>query len=84
MNELTLAYRRLTKGNHDSAEVLAYRGVEIEFAPELILIHSNDIFVSDLFLLQETISFVHFSVGAHHSGELLFYLHELLLVRYCV
>lgn len=56
---------RFTKSNYDTVEVLAYRGVEIELAPELILADGNDVFVSDFFLLKQAIAFVDFSVRAY-------------------
>ena len=58
--------------------------MEIEFAPQLILTHGNDILVTNLLLLKEAIAFVNFSVSADEARKLLFHLHKVLLVSKCL
>lgn len=65
VNELALADSRFTKSNDDTVKVLADSGMEIEFAPELVLADGNDVFVSDFFLLKQAITFIYFSVRTY-------------------
>jgi len=58
--------------------------MEIEFTPQLILTHGNDILVANFLLLKEAIAFVNFSVSADETRKLLFHLHKVLLVRKCL
>jgi hypothetical protein len=84
VNQLSLAHRRLAQCQHDSVIVLANRRVEVELAPNLVLVHSDDIFVPDLLLLEQPVPFVNLGISADQPCKFFFHLQKLLFVHLSV
>ena len=80
--QLSLADCGFSEGDDYPSKILRYSWMEIKFAPQLILVYCNDIFVPDLFTLQEAIALVNLCVGADDASKLLFHLQEVLFVLY--
>ena len=80
MYQFALTYGRFTQSHDNTIVILSYSGHEVELRPELIGIHSQNVFMPDLLLLQEPVPLVHLSVSTDQACKLLLHLQKVLLV----
>ena len=81
VKQLRMAHRRLAQSYNDTVKIFRHSGIEVEFTSELVCIHGDDVLVSNLFGLKQSIAFVDLCISADETRKLFLDLQKVFFVR---